>query len=109
PGRGVVVVAPGEELAFLHPLPVQSLWGVGPATRRRLDRFGVRTIGDLAALPEATLVTALGPAVGHHLHQLAWAHDERAVEPDQQAKSIGHEGTDDRDIHELEPLSRASV
>jgi len=108
-GRGIVVVAPGEELAFLHPLPVQSLWGVGPATRQRLERFGVRTIGDLAALPEASLVTALGPAIGHQLHQLAWAHDDRAVEPDQQAKSIGHEETYARDHHELAPLKREAV
>ena len=108
-GQGIVVVAPGEELAFLHPLPVQSLWGVGPATRQRLERFGVRTIGDLAALPEATLVTALGAAVGRHLHQLAWAHDDRAVEPDQQAKSIGHEETYARDHHELATLHREAV
>ena len=108
-GRGIVVVAPGEELAFLHPLPVQSLSGVGPATRQRLERFGVRTIGDLAALPEASLVTALGPAIGHQLHQLAWAHDDRAVEPDQQAKSIGHEETYARDHHELAPLKREAV
>ena len=109
PGAGVVVVAPGEELAFLHPLPVQSLWGVGPATRQRLERFGVRTIGDLAALPEGSLVAALGSAVGNHLHQLAWAHDDRAVEPEQQAKSIGHEETYARDHHDVATLRREAV
>jgi DNA polymerase-4 len=109
PGLGVVVVGPGEELAFLHPLPVQSLWGVGPATRRRLERFGVSTIGDLAALPETSLVAALGSAVGRHLHQLAWAHDERAVEPQQQAKSVGHEETYARDHHDLTTLRREAV
>jgi DNA polymerase-4 len=108
-GRGVVVVAPGEELAFLHPLPVQRLWGVGPATRQRLERFGVRTIGDLAALPEASLVAALGSAVGHHLHALAWARDDRAVEPEQQAKSISHEETYARDHHDLITLRRETV
>jgi DNA polymerase-4 len=108
-GRGVVVVAPGEELAFLHPLPVQALWGVGPATRQRLERFGVRTIGELAALPEDSLVAALGSAVGRQLHQLAWAHDDRAVEPEQQVKSVGHEETYARDHHELAPLKREAV
>jgi DNA polymerase-4 len=109
PGAGVVVVAPGAELAFLHPLPVQSLWGVGPATRQRLERFGVRTIGDLAALPEASVIAALGSAVGRHLHQLAWARDDRAVEPEQRAKSIGHEETYACDHHDVTTLRREAV
>jgi DNA polymerase-4 len=95
---GLIVVAPGEELAFLHPLPVERLWGVGPATRRRLERFGVRTIGDLAAMPEDTLVRSIGVAHGQHLHALAWNRDERSVEPVRQVKSIGNEETFPRDI-----------
>src|SRR3954471_5031643 len=79
PGAGVVVVGPGTELAFLHPLPVGALWGVGPATRERLDRFGVSTVGDLARVPADSLVAALGPSLGRHLHALAWADDERPV------------------------------
>jgi DNA polymerase IV len=108
-GSGVFVVAPGDELAFLHPLPVQSLWGVGPATLRRLGRFGVRTVGDLANLPEATLVSALGSANGQHLRALAWAKDDRAVEPGRAAKSIGHEETFARDRHDAADLHREVV
>jgi DNA polymerase-4 len=104
PGLGVKVVEPGQELAFLHPLPVGALWGVGPATRRRLDRFGVRTVADLAALPLATVVGALGQAQGRHLHDLAWARDHRAVEPDRAVKSVGHEETYATDHHTLAPL-----
>src|SRR5262249_3683577 len=93
PGAGVVQVEPGEELAFLHPLRVQALWGVGRATLERLRRLGVKTVGDLAAVSEATLVHTLGKANGRHLHRLAEGIDERPVEPDRAVKSIGHEQT----------------
>src|SRR6476469_2145741 len=73
PGKGVVVIEPGHELSFLHPLPVRALWGVGPATLAKLERLGVRTVGDLAALDEAVLVGNLGESHGRHLHRLAWA------------------------------------
>ena len=109
PGRGVLVVPAGEELDFLHPLPVGALWGVGPATRARLERFGIQTVGDLAALPVETLVTALGQAQGRSLHDLAWARDDRPVEPDLKPKSIGHEETYARDFHELDGLRREAV
>jgi DNA polymerase-4 len=95
---GFVVVEPGTELAFLHPLDVGRLWGVGPATRRRLERLGVHTVGDLAAIPEATLRHALGDAHGSHLHALAINDDHRAVEPERHAKSVGHEETFPTDV-----------
>src|SRR5207248_10702095 len=81
PGAGVVVVPPGDELSFLHPLPIDALWGVGPATAERLRRMGVDTVGDLAAVPPASLTAALGKAAGQHLHDLSWGRDGRAVEP----------------------------
>jgi DNA polymerase-4 len=90
---GMLVVEPGRELEFLEPLPVRRLWGVGPATQARLTRLGVETIGQLARIPEATLVQALGEANGRHLHRLAHNRDDRAVEPHREAKSIGHEET----------------
>jgi DNA polymerase-4 len=103
---GMLVVEPGGELAFLHPHPVGRLWGVGPATLARLERFGVETIGDLAALPEASLVDALGRAHGHQLHELACGRDERPVEPDRETKSIGQEETFPRDVADREALRR---
>ena len=92
-GPGVVVVEEGEELAFLHPLPIEALWGVGPATSERLRRLGLRTVGSLSEVPLATLEAALGRAHGRHLHQLAQGIDERRVEPDRAVKSVGHEET----------------
>ncbi|MEX2268729.1 MAG: DNA polymerase IV [Acidimicrobiia bacterium] len=103
---GLLVVEPGTELEFLHPLPVERLWGVGPATSKKLARFGVRTIGDLAALPEDTITGAVGVAHGHHLHALAWNHDERDVEPEQRTKSIGHEETFPKDVLDRAVLER---
>ncbi|HKA85812.1 MAG TPA: DNA polymerase IV [Acidimicrobiales bacterium] len=109
PGEGVHVIARGGELAFLRPLPARALWGVGPATLARLARLGVRTVGDIADLPEDTLVATLGTAHGRHLAQLARGVDPRPVEPDQQLKSVGHEETFAHDHHEHETLSREAV
>lgn len=97
-GRGVVVVSAEDELAFLHPMPVERLWGVGPATTRRLHGLGVRTVGELAALPEQVLVKAVGRAHGSHLAALARAEDRDTVVPDRPAKSIGHEETFRSDV-----------
>jgi DNA polymerase-4 len=106
PGRGVFVVEPGRELNFLHPLPIRALWGVGPATGRRLEGIGVRTIGDLAALPQRTLERLLGAAQGSHLAALARGHDLRPVVPDREAKSIGHEETFPSDLRDEQVLGR---
>ena len=105
-GRGVVEVLPGCELTFLHPLPVQALWGVGPATLQRLQRLGVKTVADLAELDEAALIGCVGAAHGRHLYRLAWALDDRPVEPDREMKSVGHEETFAVDRHTHAELLR---
>jgi len=106
---GLLVVEPGTELDLLHPLGVRRLWGVGPATQRKLTALGVTTVGELAALPEETLVQTLGRAAGHHLHELAWNRDDRAVVPDQEVKSIGHEETFPVDLHDHAALDHRLV
>lgn len=93
----MVEVPAGGELRFLHPLPVRALWGVGPVTFAKLQRLGVRTIGELAELPLDTLVASLGAASGRHLHALARAEDPRTVVADQAPKSVSHEETFARD------------
>ncbi|MDP9465473.1 MAG: DNA polymerase IV, partial [Actinomycetota bacterium] len=108
-GEGVVEVLPGRELVFLHPLPVGALWGVGPATLDRLQRFGVQTVADLAELDEAALVACVGAAHGHHLYRLAWGLDDRPVEVDRDVKSIGHEETFAADRHTHLELVRELV
>jgi len=98
-GSGVHVVEAGTELDFLHPLPVTALFGVGPATSRRLMGLGVETVGDLASMPEASLVAALGTAAGRQLHQLANGIDDRPVVVNRMPRSISHEETFPRDLH----------
>jgi DNA polymerase IV len=86
---GLLVVPPGGELEFLHPLPVERLWGVGPVTSTRLRGRGFRTVGDVAQLGEGALVAMLGRAVGLHLHALAHNHDPRPVRTGRRRGSIG--------------------
>ncbi|MCU1624640.1 MAG: polymerase [Frankiales bacterium] len=90
---GLLVVPAAEVVGFLHPLPVAALWGVGEKTEEVLVRLGLRTVGDLASTPVATLQRALGPAMGAHLSALAWGRDERVVTPSEPEKSIGAEET----------------
>ena len=109
PGAGVVMVEPAEELAFLHPLPVRALWGVGPATATRLAGVGVTTVADLAAVPEDTLCRLVGTAHGRHLARLAMGDDARPVESERKAKSIGHEETFASDLHDHSALHAHAV
>jgi DNA polymerase-4 len=86
---GLLEVPPGGELAFLHPLPVERLWGVGPVTADKLRRRGIRTVGQVAQLGEAALVSMLGRAAGRHLHALAHNRDPRPVRVGRRRGSIG--------------------
>ena len=86
---GLLLVRAGGELAFLHPLPVEALWGVGAVTARKLHAVGLTTVGEVAALSEQTLVNLLGRASGRHLHALAHARDPRRVHPGRRRGSIG--------------------
>ncbi|MDA3021594.1 MAG: DNA polymerase IV [Actinomycetota bacterium] len=99
---GVLVVPADQVLAFLHPLPVAVLWGVGERTEEQLTRLGLYTVGDIANMPVATLRRALGQATGTHLHTLAWGIDPRAVTPHEPEKSISAEETFNQDIDDPE-------
>src|SRR4051794_10596393 len=95
---GLIVVPRDSVIAFLHPLPVGVLWGVGEKTEETLTRLGLRTIGDIANTPVATLQRALGQAAGAHLSALSWGRDERSVVAHEPDKSIGNEETFSRDV-----------
>ncbi len=94
---GLTVVGPNEVHGFLHPLPVERLWGVGARTCSRLRARGLDTIGDVAATPLGDLERWFG-SLGTHIHALAHGQDNRAVIPERDAKSIGSENTLDTDI-----------
>ena len=96
---GLLVVPPDRELAFLHPLPVQRLWGVGPKTTAKLHALGITTVGQVAALDEATLLTALGLASGRQLHALAHNRDPRRVQVGKRRGSIGSQHAIGRGRH----------
>ena len=103
---GLLVVPAADVVAFLHPLPVGALWGVGEKTEQALTRLGLRTVGDIAHTPLTTLVRALGQATGTHLHALSWGRDERTVEPHEPDRSIGAEETFSRDVDDPEVVLR---
>lgn len=86
---GLLLVPPEGEFAFLHPLPVELLWGVGPVTSGKLRERGITTVAEVAALGERTLVRWLGAASGRHLHALAHNRDPRRVTPGRRRRSIG--------------------
>ena len=86
---GLLLVPPDDELGFLHPLPVERLWGVGRVTAGKLHERGLRTVGQVAALDEALLVHLLGRASGRHLHALAHNRDPRPVQTGRRRRSIG--------------------
>jgi DNA polymerase-4 len=86
---GLLVVAPEGELAFLHPLVVERLWGVGAVTARKLHDLGITTVGQVADLAETTLVSILGRPSARHLHALAHNHDPRPVQGGRRRRSIG--------------------
>ncbi|MFF1529505.1 DNA polymerase IV [Cellulomonas sp. NPDC058312] len=96
---GVRVVAPDEEDAFLLPMPVRSLWGVGPVSAERLERIGVRTVEDLRGQPLDTLTMVLGDAAGTNLFRVARGWDDRPVAESRERKSAGAEHTFERDLH----------
>ncbi len=96
-----------EQTSFLDSLKVTALPGVGPATLASLQRLGIVTVADLAAIPEPTLARAIGPTHAHHLHQLASGQDSRPVQPDIEAKSISVEETYPKDLEGIEVLETA--
>jgi DNA polymerase-4 len=104
---GLLVVPADRELEFLHPLPVERLWGVGEVTAAKLHSLGIRTVGEVAGFDETGLVSLLGRAAGRHLHALAHNHDPRPVQTGRRRRSIGSQralGRRERTQEDLEAV-----
>ncbi len=103
---GLLVVPETQTIDYLHPLPVGALWGVGEKTADHLHRLGLRTVGEIAHTPRATLVRALGQASGSHVYELAWGRDPRRVVREQAERSIGAEETFGVDVDDPQVVLR---
>ena len=104
---GLLVVEPDGELAFLHPLPVERLWGAGPVTAGKLRDRGITTVGEVAGLGEAALIAMVGQAAGRHLHALAHNRDPRPVDVGRRRRSIGSQralGRSPRSFDDLDAI-----
>lgn len=106
---GLLLVPPHQELAFLHALPVERLWGVGPVTAEKLHARGLHKVGEVAGLDEAALVAMLGRASGRHLHALAHNRDPRQVQVGRRRGSIGGQRAIGRGPHSLAHLDTVVV
>jgi DNA polymerase-4 len=106
---GLLMVPPGGELAFLHPLPVERLWGVGPVTASKLRAVGLTTVGEVAQLSEAALIALLGRASGRHLHALAHNRDRRPVQVRRRRRSVGAQRALGRSPRSLDDVDAALV
>ena len=106
---GLLVVPPDDELGFLHPLPVERLWGVGKVTAAKLHDRGLRTVGQIAALDESLLVHLLGRASGRHLHALAHNRDPRRVQVGRRRRSIGSQRALGRGATSFEEIDSSIV
>jgi DNA polymerase IV len=106
---GMLLVPPDQELAFLHPLPVERLWGVGAVTARKLHELGIVTVGEVARLDEAALVGMIGVASGRHLHALAHNRDPRPVEVGRRRRSIGSQRALGRSPKSLDTIDAVAL
>jgi DNA polymerase IV len=107
--NGLLAVPPDAELAFLHPLPVERLWGVGPVTADKLRERGITTVGQVATLGEAALVSMVGQASGRHLHALAHNRDPRPVDVGRRRRSIGSQRALGRSPKSLDDLDAVVI
>jgi DNA polymerase-4 len=103
---GLCEVGPEDVISFLHPLPVEAMWGVGEATAEKLHRLGLFTVSDLAHTPRATLQRAFGPHAGALLNDLAWGRDARNVVVREPERSVGSQETFARDTDDPEVVKR---
>lgn len=102
--NGILEIPADRILNFLHPLPVNAIWGVGPKTAETLERLGLRTVADIANLRRTTLIRALGQASGASLYELAWGRDYRDVTPNEPDKSISAAETFAQDLDDPEEI-----